>query len=415
MKKTTFSLKTFILSIAIGFGALMTSEAQTFEYKDTGTDFILFDLSIPPGSNNIAYAATSKFTFDTEGTILKTVDAGETWQVIYPTSGTGPSFEKIEFITDDIGFAVGYDLILKTIDGGTTWSEITVGADVYLYNNLSFYNENIGLVSAQLNNSPYFAIYLTTDGGATWTAATDVLNAGGIEIAYADQNTLFSVGADEVISKSTDIGDTWTQIYSGIFQNYFVSTSFKDQDNGLVAGEDGLIKTTHDSGTTWSDFSTGYHHFFALAYKGDQLLAGGTDEDIYFSEDNGASWDMLFDGPGFNQLYEIGFFADGSGLICGSGGKMIKFSDVFLGTSENSMLDNQLISFYDSNSETFTVQSNTENIENINIYAMTGQLVETFKNDSNTFNMNASEYSKGIYLVTVTTKNRTSSLKFLKQ
>ena len=408
------SIKKLIFPI-IALGTFLISQAQTFEYKNSGTDFILYDLSIPAGQNSIAYAAGSKYTFDTEGIILKTEDAGETWQKIYPLSGTSPSFEKIEFINENKGFVAGYDLFMKTEDGGATWTPMTVGTDVYLYNNLSFYNENLGFVSAQLNDDPYFAIYLTTDGGNTWTPATDVLDAGAINIAYADETTLFSVGADEKIAKSTNGGDTWAQIYSGAIQNYFLSAYFKDKNNGVVAGEDGLLKTTHDGGTTWTDFSTGYHHFYALAYKGDQLLAGGTDTDIYFSDDNGTTWNEIFPGNGLNQLYEIEFFENGSGLICGSGGIIIKFEDVFLGTEVNQIPENTIISFYNSNTQTFNIQSKNEKIEKVAIYNINGQLLGTFKNDSNSFNTDVSGYSNGVYFVTLSSNNQTRSLKFLKQ
>ncbi len=415
MKTFTFPLKTFILSIALSLGATMATEAQTFEYKDSGTDFILFDLTIPAGQNNVAYAAGSQNTQNSEGVIIKTVDGGETWNTIYPTSGTSPSFEKIEFITEDKGFAVGYDIFLKTEDGGATWTDITVGTDVYLYKSLTFFDENIGITAALLNTSPYFEMYRTTDGGETWTPTSSIDNAGSYSMAYADETTLFSVGNNELISKSTDGGDTWTQIYSGTPQLYAFSVYFKDVDNGIVAAEDGKLLTTHDSGDNWSEFATGYHNFYALKYKDDELLAGGTDEDVYFSEDNGATWNVLFNGPGTSTLYEVGLFGDGSGLICGSQGKMIKFEDVFLGTEDNQFNINELVSFYNPNAKTFNIQSNSEKIENVTIYSVTGQLLASFKNETNTFSADVSAYSNGIYLVTATSNNQTSSMKFLKQ
>lgn len=183
----------------------------------------------------------------------------------------------------------------------------------------------------------------------------------------------------------------------------------------LLLEKMGYLKTTHDSGLTWSDFSTGYHHFYALAYKGDQLLAGGTDTDIYFSEDNGATWSVIFPGNGQNQLYEIEFFENGSGLISGSGGIIIKFEDVFLGTETNQIPENELISFYNSNTQTFNIQSKNQKIEKVAIYNINGQLVETFTNDSNGFIAEVSGYSNGVYLVTVSSNDQTSSLKFLKQ
>ena len=415
MNSFTFFLKSFFLSLALIIGNSFASNAQTFNYKDSGTTFILYDLSIPAGQNSIAYAAGSKYTFDTEGVIIKTLDGGETWETIYPLSGTSTSFEKIEFLNENKGFVAGYDLFMKTEDGGATWTPITVGTDVYLYNNLSFYNENVGFVSAQLNDAPYFAIYLTIDGGETWNPATDVFNAGAISMAFADESTLFSVGADEKIAKSTDGGDTWNQIYSGIIQNYFVSTYFKDVNNGVVAGEDGLLKTTHDSGETWSDFSSGYHHFYGLAYKANEIMAAGTDDEIYFSEDNGETFNLLFAGAGQNQLYAIEFFEDGSGLVSGSGGTIIKFEDVFLGSDSNVSMENEFVSFYNSDTQRYQIESKNEKIESVNIYTITGQLIGKFSNDSNNFSADVSGYSKGVYLVKVESNYHSSSLKFLKK
>lgn len=405
---------TTILNIAVVLGTTISSYAQTFEYKETGTDFILFDVSIPKNQNDIAYAAGSKFTFDTEGIIIKTEDGGESWNTIYPLTGTSPSFEKIEFINENVGFVAGYDLVMKTTDGGVTWNPLTVGTDVYLYNNLSFYDENIGFVSAQLNDDPYFAIYLTTDGGNSWTEASDVLEAGGIAMDYANQATLYSVGADERIAKSIDGGNTWNSIYSGMIQNYFLSLNFKDADNGVVAGEDGLLKTTHDGGNTWNDFATGYHHFYALAYKGDEIMAGGTDTDIYFSADNGTTWDQILVGHGQNQLYQIAFFENGSGLISGSGGVMIKFNDIFLGKADAHFYGDTLTGSYDPKSQIFNVYATSEAIEEMHIYNLAGQLVASFPGNSTSIAADVSTYPQGIYVVSITIANKKSSLKFIK-
>lgn len=131
--------------------------------------------------------------------------------------------------------------------------------------------------------------------------------------------------------------------------------------------------------------------------------------------DDGATWSEILPGNGLNQLYEIEFFEDGSGLICGSGGIMIKFEDVFLGTEENQVSENELISFYNSSSQTFNLQSKNEKVEKIDIYNITGQLVGSYKNDSTSFSADVSAYSKGVYLVSVSSNKQTSKMKFLKQ
>ncbi len=388
-------------------------KTQTFEYKESGTNFILYDLSIPKGQNTVAYAAGAQYTMPSDGVIIKTVDAGETWQTIYPLIGTSPGFEKIEFITADIGFATGYNIILKTIDGGATWDELQLSNDVYMYNDIQFYDQNIGFISALLEESPYFELNLTTDGGETWTPTTDITSIPALHTVYADQNTMYSVGSDERVAKSIDGGQSWELIYSGMIGDYSIKTEFKDANNGVVSGDEGKLRTTHDGGNTWTEFSTGFHHFYALAYVGNQIIAAGSEQEIFASQDNGQTFEIIFAGEGENVFYEIGFFENGSGLICGSGGKMLKFDDLLLGTSANDYNSENLVNFYNPKTSVFTVKSEKNTIERVEIYSISGQKIIDISTNSNEHNLDVSSLSKGIYLAFVKQNAGVTSIKFV--
>ena len=143
-------------------------------------------------------------------------------------------------------------------------------------------------------------------------------------------------------------------------------------------------------------------------------MAGGTDTDIYFSEDNGTNWSQIFVGNGQNQLYEIGFFEDGSGLICGSGGIMIKFDNVFLGTNGPQALDHQISGFYNKFSETFEIESPHGNLGKIQLYNLNGQLLANLENQQQKARLSAATLSNGIYLVRITSGGKTHSLKLIK-
>ena len=101
--KNGITLLVLLLSSIVGL-------SQTFDYKDSGTGFILYDLSIPPGASDTAYATGSQFTVQSPSVIIKTTDAGETWETIYPTSGTIEGLERIVFLNDQKGFAVVVDI-----------------------------------------------------------------------------------------------------------------------------------------------------------------------------------------------------------------------------------------------------------------------------------------------------------------
>jgi len=386
--------------------------AQVWEYKDSGTDFILLDVSIPPGQDQIAYAAGSQYTVDSEGIIIKTVNGGETWETIYPLSGTVHSFTRIEFISPLKGFVVGWgNTFMMTEDGGATWVDIVAGTDIYYYSGLNFYDENNGFAMG-LNLSNGLDSYITNDGGITWNLLTNTTNMAEFASAYADENTLFTVGKDQVISKSEDGGENWSVINTGIQGFYNFEVYFKDLNNGIVSTEDGTLLTTHDSGLTWDSFSTGYHNFYGLNYVGDHIYAAGTDEDIYLSSDNGTTWEMIHNGPPTATFYAIEFFNNGDALICGSQGTMLKASALILNT--NTVENSSLTIFYRSSTKELIVNSELI-FSSYLIYSLDGKLINEQKVASNNIlKIDVSHLSNGNYMVVLNSDNNRRSAKFVK-
>ena len=386
--------------------------AQVWEYKNSGTDFILLDLSIPPGQDQIAYAAGSQYTVDSEGIIIKTVDGGETWETIYPLSGTVNSFTRIEFVSPLKGFVVGWDnTFMMTEDGGATWVDIAAGTDIYYYSGLNFYDENNGFAMG-LNLSNGLDSYITNDGGITWNLGTNTTNMAEFASAYADEDTLFTVGKDQVISKSEDGGENWSVINTGIQGFYNFEVYFKDLNNGIVSTEDGTLLTTHDSGLTWDSFSTGYHNFYGLNYVGDHIYAAGTDEDVYLSSDNGTTWEMIHNGPPTATFYAIEFFNNGDALICGSQGTMLKASALILNT--NTVENSSLTIFYRSSIKELIVNSDLV-FSSYLIYSLDGKLINEQKvTSNNTLKIDVSHLSNGNYMVVLNSDNNRRTAKFVK-
>ncbi len=386
--------------------------AQVWEYKDSGTDFILLDLSIPPGQDQIAYAAGSQYTVDSEGIIIKTVDGGETWETIYPLSGTVHSFTRIEFVSPLKGFVVGWgNTFMMTEDGGATWVDIAAGTDIYYYSGLNFYDENNGFAMG-LNLSNGLDSYITNDGGITWNLGTNTTNMAEFASAYADEDTLFTVGKDQVISKSEDGGENWSVINTGIQGFYNFEVYFKDLVNGIVSSEDGTLLTTHDSGLTWDSFSTGYHNFYGLNYVGDQLFAAGTDEDVFQSFNNGNTWNLIFSGPPIATFYAIEFFSNGDALICGSQGTMLKASALILNT--NTVENSSLTIFYRSSIKELIVNSDLV-FSSYLIYSLDGKLINEQKvTSNNTLKIDVSHLSNGNYMVVLNSDNNRRTAKFVK-
>ena len=249
-------MKKIILQLILLFIlAGVNLNAQNWESLESGTGFILFDISFAPDQSEIGYAGGMQYTYDADGIVIKTIDGGNSWTQILPDAGTMDGVEAICFPTVDIGYIAGWNnYIAKTTDGGETWNELNVGSEVWFFLDLEFWDADNG-VAAGFGGE----IYVTNNGGTTWTQATGI-NQGVEDIAYASSSVLYAVGGDEKISKSIDGGYSWAEIYSGTFQRYFMGVDFKG-DFGVVGGEDGKIMHTNNGGVSWSTFATGYHNF----------------------------------------------------------------------------------------------------------------------------------------------------------
>ncbi len=218
------------------------------------------------------------------GGIWKTTDAGQSWinkspdlpslavtslamsevntSIIY--AGTG------EYIAS-AGTAIEGDGIFKSEDGGETWFQLpsTAGSTDFISVTRIIVDPNdpniILSCSAPNTWDQQFnsVIMKSTDGGNTWTQVFEVTSGGAIEqlifepnnfnIQYAAQN---GVG----VLKSVDGGDSWTLSNDGMSINGRVELAISPANvNKIYASTQGTISTTSsdlyvssDAGITWS-------------------------------------------------------------------------------------------------------------------------------------------------------------------
>jgi len=338
-----------------------------------------------------------------EQSILKTTDGGLTWNKILEA---GPNTEyRYCSIADSINFFIGlfewvgnHSYILSTNDGGITWNQSSVfnGSPLDLY----FINQNVGFYF--VGNKIYRTIdgginwastqfptiyeayisfcdslngilmgtytYVTNDGGVTWNQANSPAESVKDVLEYAP-DLIIAAGSNKSIYKSTDQGNTWTQLLrlgggtmirftsisvvnnfyyvagqgamyksSDSGENWFsikqgtteylYSIDMVNRDFGITVGGNGVIVTTHNGGAIWEIQNSGTDEYLYSVVCIDTLnaIAAGFHGTIIKTTDGGESWIPKNSGVSIS-IYHLEMLNQNIGIAVGWGGTLLRTTD----------------------------------------------------------------------------------------
>ncbi len=209
-----------------------------------------WDISFP--TENVGYAIP---TITENALITKTVDGGESWNIINSIWIEWGGFGAVDFqfLTENLGYVIFESgVIYKTIDGGMNFNEMYLDYNFNL-NSVCFLNADTGFVAGEFKNPPF----MNDTGG--------------------------------VILKTMNGGIDW-QVDS--LPGMCKSVYFINPDTGYIAAEDFLLET-HDAGETWQ-VCEGYFMYLLNSVF-------GADKNTVYAL---SAWDV---GPGFSALYKLDF------------------------------------------------------------------------------------------------------------
>ena len=213
------------------------------------------------------------------GTIVKTVDGGETWSP--QDAGVSESLRGLCFLDGGQGWAVGaHGTIVHTSDGGSHWSKQPVDTTDD-FRGVVFVNANSGWATSIRGvhqnertgetDDWQGSIWHTSDGGQSWIRqilpdSASLLN----RIDFVDEQQGWAVGIrrvrqdalgpqhSAVVYRTTDGGQTWAEAYNPDLAMTLTGVDFVDAANGWAVGfitnssiEGGSVIHTSDGGETW--------------------------------------------------------------------------------------------------------------------------------------------------------------------
>ncbi|MHB1391170.1 MAG: YCF48-related protein [Thermoleophilia bacterium] len=219
-----------------------------------------------------------------DGTILKTVNGGDTWSA--QKSGTMANLNGVRFVDAGNGWAVGADgitqvgVILHTTDGGANWSTQTAPSNAAL-DSVHFINTLSGIA---VGNGVAF---YTSNGGVTWSAGTGVNGSDYLaSVQMLDANNAWAVGSQGAIYRTSNGGVTWIK-HSVLSAGTDLRAVYMiDANTGFAVssnpGGGRLFRyANHGSGADWeASTSTVSTALWGVTFTNGNLLAVGDDGKI---------------------------------------------------------------------------------------------------------------------------------------
>jgi photosystem II stability/assembly factor-like uncharacterized protein len=248
----------------------------------------------------------------TEGTVIRTVDAGKTWSVMAVPGAAKLDFRGIKAFDANTAVIIssgpaekGQAKIFRTIDGGKNWKQdFEEKRTGIFFDAVQFWDKEHGIVLSDPIDGK-FALFITYDGGVTWKQLPPSVLPAALpnEGAFAASNSCLVVqGANDVwfatggakiarVFHSSDRGRTWqvaeTPMHPANASSGIFSLAFSDAKNGIAAGGDyqkpegsdlpNVIRT-HDGGKTWQPAeptNPAGVYFSSLTVRDAVIVAGG--------------------------------------------------------------------------------------------------------------------------------------------
>ncbi|MGB8316637.1 MAG: T9SS type A sorting domain-containing protein, partial [Ignavibacteriaceae bacterium] len=227
--------------------------------------------------------------------IFKSTDGGVTWESASSSNGLTDVGNSAPFITKlakskndpDMVFAIGASGIWRSDDFASSWTLTPIDSNIsgtatFAQVKMSIANPQIVWAGSGMSSSRN--IFVSTDGGLTYKPTNNYTNVtlGNITSLETDPlkdstaYILFSFAKAPKILKTTDLGQTWTDI-SGFGTDTVSSTGFPD-----VACYS-LVVFPNDPNVMWA----------------------GTDIGIYQTTDGGGSWAYADNGLPATAIYEM--------------------------------------------------------------------------------------------------------------
>jgi len=254
---------------------------------------------------------------------LESQDAGRSWEKVEPLFFDADGSPITPGLYQRLGFDIGGKLweylwspatkehtMFESVDWGHTWREIfgPISASMpnrpYYLTPDTVISYSFDIRSAGSAQNVYLIFYRSTDGGRIF-AKSEIAGVWNQLSPFDAGNPLmnnhfflnsrlgFIAGSDGNILRTTDAGQNWKNLSSGVADDLW-DVCFLTEQVGFVVGEFGRILKTENGGESWRKTATGTQEdIYCIAFKNEREGWAGTESGMRYSADSGESWQAV--------------------------------------------------------------------------------------------------------------------------
>lgn len=300
-------------------------------------------VAVSEWDNNVIYVGGGEVTVRGNVSsgygVWKSVDAGASWQSVglqnsrhIPRIRIHPKNPNLVYaaVLGDLYKSSNERGVYRSKDGGETWEKVLfANADAGAVD-LTFDPNNPRILYAstwRIRRTPYSlesggdgsALWKSTDGGDTWTNISDspglpggTWGISGVTVSPVNSNRVWLIveNKDGGVYRSDNAGKTWTLINKErkLRQRawYYTRIYADSQDENIVYVMNVRYHRSKDGGKTYETFNAphGDHHDFWVSPEDNQRMVIADDGGAQVSFDGGENWSTYLNQP-TAQFYRV--------------------------------------------------------------------------------------------------------------
>ncbi len=299
----------------------------------------------------------------------------------------------------------GNSLIYRSTNNGNNWT--STGYNV-LYSHISCFVIAGSLLYAGDDQSG--DVMVSTDNGQTWTNVNGGLPSSVYYIySLILKGTTLFAGTNDGVYKNTVGQNNWTAVSSGLTNMYIRSLCVSGSDIYAGTQGGGIFKSSNDGGL-WTDVSTGiplFSNITCFVSLSGNVFAG-TDNGVFVSSNSGGSWTNINTGLIDTSITVL--TASANYLWAGTTAHGVwrrQISEVLVSVpaTPSAIPGNSLMIYPNPSDGRITVEiPNTDQGSSeisISVYNSTGNTLLLENTSESIFNIDLSEFPKGLYYIKV--------------